>query len=111
MRGKVSGSERAEWVEISLEEFGGFAGLHRGTTLQRADLSPALARRVDAALARLAARKPGRQQQQAYPDGQTLVVRVRSTVRSWQVSFDTADLPPGATELLELAPLRPLPRA
>lgn len=109
MRGKASGSERVGWVEFSLEESGGFAGLHRGTTLQRANLSPALARRIDQALARLAARKPTRQQQQATPDAQTLVLRVRATRGSWHASFDTADLPKPASDLLELAPLRPLP--
>ncbi|MBC8056580.1 MAG: hypothetical protein H7Y61_08375 [Rhizobiales bacterium] len=110
MRGRTSGSEKAEWVEISLEESGGFAGLHRGATLQRANLSAALVQRIDEALARLATKKPTRQQQQqAYPDAQTLVLRVRDTGGSWQRSFDTAELPAAARELLDMAPLEPLP--
>ena len=111
MRGEVSGFDRAEWLEMSLEESGGFAGLHRGATLWRANLSPALAQRVDRALVVLLAktRPAPAQQQQDVPDAQTLSLRVRSASGSWQTSFDTADLPAAAYELLELAPLRPLP--
>ena len=113
MRGKASGSDRVDWLEVSLEESGGFAGLHRGATVRRAGLSAALLLRVDRALAQLAqlanARPVREQQQQHTADAQTLVVRVRSAGGSWQASFDTADLPDPAHDLLEIGPLRPLP--
>lgn len=131
MRGKASGSDGAakvaktakaakaanvaeaakaanvDWAELSLEESGGFAGLRRGATLQRQQLSPARAKRVGAALEALAGRPAVKAP--AYPDGQTLRLHVRSVGGSWSASFDTADLPKAAADLLDLAPLGPLP--
>jgi hypothetical protein len=123
MRGKASGSEdasrrtaapaskaadrAADWAELSLEETGGFAGLRRGATLQRSALPPAAAKRVTAALAALASRPTARAP--AYPDAQTLQLRVRGADGSWSAAFDTAELPKEIAALLKLAPLGPLP--
>jgi hypothetical protein len=127
MRGKASGSEdasrrtaapaskaadraadsAADWAELSLEETGGFAGLRRGATLHRDALPPAAAKRVTAALAALASRPTARAP--AYPDAQTLQLRVRGADGSWSAAFDTAELPKEIAALLKLAPLGPLP--
>lgn len=107
MRGKPLGSEPADWAEVSLEESGGFAGLRRGATLQRAQLPAGPAKRVASALQRLAGHPAPKAA--TYPDGQTLRVHVRTASGSWSAVFDTADLPKAAAVLLELAPLGPLP--
>ena len=110
MRGKASGSDKAaeaDWAELSLEESGGFAGLRRGATLQRGQVSPASAKQVAAALGALADLPASKAV--TYPDGQTLHIRVRSVSGAWSAAFDTADLPKAAADLLELAPLGPLP--
>ena len=96
-----------DWIELSLVESGGFAGLRRGATVLRAELSVVRARHVDRALDRLAKKRP--RGAVAYPDAQTLTISVRRAAGSWAACFDTADLPDAASELLDVAPLRPLP--
>ena len=108
------GAARApfQWRRCTLEETGGFAGLHRGVTLVCTEVSADEAARISELLAALAQQAAtAAQAESAQPDGQTLLIRAVGVKRTWEASYDTADLPKPAVELLRLAPpLRPLPR-
>lgn len=107
MPGKQSASEPAIWSEVLLEESGGFSGLFRGARLVRADLDEQSIVLVSRLLKRLA--REGNVPLLPYPDGQLLRLRLKQGNDFLTMAFDTSDLPKAMSELLLLAPLRPMP--
>lgn len=115
MRGKKSDSEDcspcADWQSLSIEESGGFAGLRRAATLERATVKGAATiTRITSLLSQVQEHAGDRASAPAMPDGQTLTIQYQSSSASWQATFDTADLPQEVVELAKLFPaLKPMP--
>lgn len=112
MHGSKSASDHlASWTTLAVEEVGGFAGLRRGAKLARANSTPAEAERIADLLKHLnleVRAAPGHSSP-GMPDGQVLVVRVKSKESDWEAELNTADLPESAAELLALLPdLKPM---
>lgn len=112
MPGKPLASERgaAAWASLSLSEEGGFAGLRRGTELQRGALTAAQCKALDALVAGLPA--PSRSAPKVQPDAQQLVLVVQGPQGRTRLVFDRADLPEEVDALLaavlRITPLKPL---
>lgn len=116
-----------DWRCVAVEETGGYAGLRRGTMVERSEVAPPAAERICRLLGTIRRSRRGLTDDPptagvsgpavvaphaAGPmsDAQTLQLEVRTRAGAWTRRYDTADLPPSVAELVDLLPaVRPLP--